>query len=173
MFRSSPTNVPNFGTTEQERLARVREPEHCSVPVSRSVSASGVPIEHRKRWTSEESREFAALYGTVPTSTLSKRFGRTERAIEYRGQMLGVAKAEPRWTEAEFELLRSKWPAMGIKCAVMFPERTASAVKQRACLLGLARARVKHVPAAVAAPWPRPVSSVFDLARVRVLGAKP
>jgi hypothetical protein len=48
MFRSSPTNVPEIGTTEQERLARVREPEHCSVPVSRSVSARHVPIRHRR-----------------------------------------------------------------------------------------------------------------------------
>lgn len=85
----------NNGT---ERLARDREPEHCSVPVSRSVSARSVPIgliqvvdaylaaHVRKRkdaWTRDELMTLVGNYLLVGQKATAKLLpGRSVKGVD-------------------------------------------------------------------------------------------
>lgn len=104
------------------------------------------------RWTKREDeilREFFPVEGDAVSKRLD---GRTVAACQMRAFKLGIERKAPyrngRWQEEEDNILRMRYPVIGIKVISELPWRTKNAIRSRAVLLGLHKDNTLQMPGA-------------------------
>ena len=103
------------------------------------------------RWTREEDAILEEFYPTEGGTVAERLAGRTTASCQWREYRLGIERRHPhkngKWTQDEDNILRFRYPEMGIRVAQFLPWRTPKAIKSRAAILGLHREVRLQVPA--------------------------
>ncbi|HVZ40296.1 MAG TPA: hypothetical protein VHI13_13535 [Candidatus Kapabacteria bacterium] len=127
-YRPEPRWRPDCWTPAEDAFLRKHYPTMRAMDIAKHLGRSAQSIQYRTRklgipataaytarevhWTAHDESMVRKLYGRIPMNELSKRLGRTEKAIQGRAGLLGLSlrtanKALPQlWTTAEDEELR-------------------------------------------------------------------
>lgn len=95
------------------------------------------------RWKEEEDTILKEFYPSEGAAVAQRLTGRTMASCQLRAYRLGIERQEPhkngKWTQEEDDILRFRYPEIGIRVAQFLPWRTKTAVKNRVAILGLHR----------------------------------
>ncbi|EBP4342236.1 hypothetical protein UK30_10315 [Salmonella enterica] len=100
---------------------------------------------HRQEWTTRELRFVKTHYGTMKTTEIAKKLGRTVVSVRLEAQSLGCCKSSSiLWTEKEEKIIRREY-ASGTpveRIMELLPGRTRNAIVLRAAKLKVNNVRL-------------------------------